>query len=65
MVKYFVFESSVLTSYRRDLINFDVAQSELIGYLKCMFDMGVIEQDRMSEEVERVTKRLLDWELRK
>ena len=45
MVKYFVFESVVLTSYRRGLVEFQEALGQLEGYLKCMVDIGVIEQD--------------------
>lgn len=60
MAKYCEFEIMVLATYRRELIGFDVAQSELVGYLKCMADMGVIEQDRMSEEIGRITQELID-----
>lgn len=59
MVKYVEFENSVLATYRRGFISFDEAENELFGYLKCMVDMKVIEQDRASEEFQISVKKLL------
>lgn len=60
MVKYLEFESMVLATYRRGLVSFDEAENKLFGYLKCMTDMEVIEQDRASEEFQMTVKKLLD-----
>lgn len=60
MVKYYKFESMVLATYRRGLIEFQDALGQLVGYLRCMVDFGVIEQDRATEELQMVAKRLFD-----
>lgn len=60
MVKYYKFESMVLVTYRRGLVSFEEAENKLFGYLKCMADMEVIEQDRASEEFQMAVKKLLD-----
>lgn len=60
MRKYLEFEKSVLATYRRCLISFDEAENKLFGYLKCMVDMKVIEQDRASEEFQISVKKIFE-----
>lgn len=60
MVKYYMFESKTLSAYKRGLIEFQDALGQLVGYLRCMVDIGVIEQDRATEELQVVTKKLFD-----
>ena len=60
MRKYLEFEKAVLATYRRRLISFDEAENKLFGYLKCMVDMKVIEQDRASEEFQLALKKLFE-----
>ena len=60
MVKYYKFESEILSEYIRGLIEFQDVLGQLAGYLRCMSDLGVIEQDRATEEMQMVTKRLLN-----
>ena len=60
MRKYLEFEKSVLATYRRGFISFDEAENKLFGYLKCMVDMKVIEQDRASEEFQISVKKLFE-----
>lgn len=65
MKKYLVFEKQTINNYKRDLINFNTAHSALTGYLICLKDMGIIEEDRMQEEVQIATKKLIDASLTK
>lgn len=60
MIKYCEFESMVLATYRRGLVSFEEAENKLFGYLKCMTDMEIIEQDRASEDFQIAVKKLLD-----
>lgn len=50
MVKYAEFETIVLATYRRGLVSFEEAENKLYGYLKCMTDIGTIEEHRAREE---------------
>lgn len=59
MKNYLVFEKEVLATYRRGLVSFEEAESKLFGYLRCMIDMEVIEQDRAIEEFRMTVKKLL------
>lgn len=59
MKNYLVFEKEVLATYRRELVSFGEAENKLFGYLKCMIDMEVIEQDRAIEEFRMSVKKLL------
>lgn len=59
MKNYLVFEKEVLATYRRGLVSFEEAENKLFGYLKCMIDMEVIEQDRAIEELRMTVKKLL------
>lgn len=59
MVKYAEFENSVLATYRRGLASFEEAENKLYGYLKCMTDIGAIEEYRASEEFQMAIKKLL------
>lgn len=60
MTNYMKFEKEVINAYRRDLIDFNEAINKLFGYIKCMADMGLIERDRATEEMNLTTKKLLD-----
>ena len=60
MVKYYMFESEVLSEYKRGLIEFQDALGQLVGYLRCLSDVGKIEKDRATEELQMVTKKLFD-----
>ena len=60
MKRYLEFEKSVLATYKRGLVNFDEAENKLFGYLKCMVDMEVLEQDRASEEFQISVKKLIE-----
>lgn len=65
MKKYLVFEKQTINNYKRDLIDFKTAHSALTGYLICLKDMGIMEEDRMQEEVQIVTKKLIEASLAK
>lgn len=53
-------EAKVFNSLKRDLITWDEAQYCLYGYIHCMVDMGYITEDRGTEEMNRITIRLLE-----
>lgn len=53
-------ETKVFNSLKRDLITWDEAQYCLYGYIYCMVDMGYITEDRGTEEMNRITIRLLE-----
>lgn len=53
-------ETKVFNSLKRDLITWDEAQYCLFGYIQCMVDMGYITEDRGTEEMNRITIRLLE-----
>ena len=53
-------ETKVLNSLKRDLITWDEAQYCLYVYIHCMVDMGYITEDRGTEEMNRITIRLLE-----
>jgi hypothetical protein len=53
-------ETKVFNSLKRDLITWDEAQYCLYGYIHCMVDMGCITEDRGTEEMNRIVKRLLE-----
>ena len=60
MKKYLEFEKVIISNYKRGLMNFDEATHSIVGYLECMVDMGVIEEDRKYEEIRIATKKLLE-----
>ena len=53
-------ETKVFNSLKRDLITWDEAQYCLYEYIHCMVDMGCITEDRGTEEMNRITIRLLE-----
>lgn len=53
-------ETKVFNSLKRELTTFEEAQSYLFGYIQCMVDMGYITEDRGTEEMNRIVKRLLE-----
>lgn len=53
-------EERTINSLKRELTNFEEAQSYLFGYIQCMVDMGYITEDRGTEEIDRTTRRLLE-----
>lgn len=60
MVKYAEFETIVLATYRRGLVSFEEAENKFYGYLKCMADIGTIEEHGAREEFQQAVKKLLD-----
>ena len=53
-------EERTINSLKRELTTFEEAQSYLFGYIQCMVDMGYITEDRGAEEINRITRRLLE-----
>lgn len=53
-------EERTINSLKRGLITFEESQSYLFGYIQCMIDMGYITEDRGTEEMNRIVKRLLE-----
>lgn len=53
-------EEKTVNSLKRGLITFEEAHSCLFGYIQCMVDMGYITEDRGTEEMNRIVKRLLE-----
>lgn len=53
-------EERTINSLKRELTTFEEAQSYLFGYIQCMVNMGCITEDRGTEEMNRITIRLLE-----
>lgn len=53
-------EEETINSLRRGLITFEEAKSYLFGYVQCMVDMEYITEDRGTEEMNRIVRRLLE-----
>lgn len=53
-------EERTINSLKRELTTFEEAQYCLYGYIHCMVDMGCITEDRGTEEMNRITIRLLE-----
>lgn len=60
MVNLMRVEERTINSLKRELTTFEEAQSYLFGYIQCMVDMGYITEDRGTEEMNRIVKRLLE-----
>lgn len=60
MKKYLEYEKTIVNLYKRGLMNFDEASCSISGYLDCLADMGIIEEDRKHEEIRIATKKLLE-----
>ena len=60
MVNLMKVEERTINSLKRELTTFEEAQSYLFGYIQCMVDMGYITEDRGTEEMNRITRRLLE-----
>lgn len=60
MVNLMKVEGRTINGLKRGLITFEEAQSYLFGYIQCMVDMGYITEDRGTEEMNRIVKRLLE-----
>lgn len=53
------FENLTLSNYKRGLIDFNTALTNVSGYIICMVDMEVIEKDRATEEYTLFVKKLM------
>lgn len=60
MVNLMKMEEKTVNSLKRSLITFEEAHSCLFGYIRCMIDAGIITEDRGTEEMNRITIRLLE-----
>lgn len=60
MVNLMKMEEKTVNSLKRGLITFEEAHSCLFGYIRCMIDVGIITEDRGAEEINRITRRLLE-----
>lgn len=60
MVNLMKMEEKTVDSLKRGLITFEEAYSCLFGYIRCMIDVGIITEDRGAEEINRITRRLLE-----
>lgn len=60
MVNLMKMEEEIVNSLKRELTTFEEAQSYFFGYIQCMVDMGYITEDRGTEEMNRIVKRLLE-----
>ena len=60
MKKYLEYEKTIFNLYKIGFMNFDEASNSIIGYLDCIVDMGIIEEDIKNEEIRIAIKKLLE-----
>ena len=65
MKKYMMFEQKMVSSYKRGLVSFEEAIASISSYLRAMVDFGIIEKDRLHEEITITTKKLLEIDIDK
>lgn len=59
MRKYLERETSLIKAYKRGLLSASEVINSCIGYLQCLVDLGELHEDRLSEEIEIMTKKVL------
>ena len=60
MREYTIFESEILSQYKRGLISIEEAISSVTSYIRCMQDMKVLDIERGTEEVGLFVKRIIE-----
>lgn len=60
MREYAIFESEILSQYKRGLINTEEAITSVTSYIRCMEDMKILEVARGTEEVGLFVKRIIE-----
>lgn len=60
--EYAIFESEILSQYKRGLISIEEAIASVTSYIRCMQDMKVLDIERGTEEVGLFVKRIIEGE---
>lgn len=59
MRKYLEREASLIKGFKRGLLSASEVINSCVGYLQCLVDLGELPEDRLSEEIEIMTKKVL------
>lgn len=59
MRKYLERETSLIKACKRSLLSASEVINLCTGYLQCLVDLGELPEDRLSEEIEIMTKKVL------